>query len=209
MKKLIGLLFTLFFAIFQLQAAYLENVPVTLIQPNGDTLRCLATGDDYYHYLHDANGYTIMLNPTTGYYVYADKVGDKLVPTAYVAGSTNPQAVGLHPRLNITAEQWQAKRNAMMSAVTHHTNRNSRDANHGTMNNLVVFIKFSGDGAFSSSYSSIQNMFNDSSSTSSQSMYNYFKNASYNQLHITSSFYPAPNGNVIVAYEDKIGRAHV
>lgn len=208
MKKQIVFLLSLFFAIFQLQAAYLENVPMTLIQPNGDTLHCLATGDEYYHYLHDANGFTIMLNPATGYYVYADKIGDRLIPTDYVAGITNPQAVGLRPHLNISAEQWVAKRAAMTAQVMHPTNRNSRDNNHGTMNNLVVFIKFSGDGDFSSGYSTIQNMFNDSSTTTSQSMYNYFKNASYNQLFIKSYFYPAPNGNTIVAYEDSHPRSY-
>ena len=68
MKRLLLLVLFACSAIFA-QAAYLENVPVTLVQPNGDTLRCFATGDEFYHRLHDAQGFTIVQDHTTGYYV--------------------------------------------------------------------------------------------------------------------------------------------
>ena len=55
-------------------AAYLKDVPMTLTQPDGTILHCFASGDEYFNYLHDANGYTIMQHPKTGYYVYADKI---------------------------------------------------------------------------------------------------------------------------------------
>jgi M6 family metalloprotease-like protein len=52
-------------------AAYLQDVPVTVSQPNGDTLNCLASGDEFFNYLHDAHGNIIIQHPLTGYYTYA------------------------------------------------------------------------------------------------------------------------------------------
>ena len=49
MKKIIiFILFTLITTV--LCAAPLRNVPQTLIQPNGDTLRCFASGDEFFNY---------------------------------------------------------------------------------------------------------------------------------------------------------------
>ena len=95
MKKIIFILFWSLLFMPMTYAAYFENVPQTRVQPNGDTLHCFATGDEFFHRLHDADGYTIVLDPATGYYVYADKVHDELVPTTYVAGRTNPAEMGL------------------------------------------------------------------------------------------------------------------
>ena len=66
MKKLLSLLTFLLLTTSVMYAAFLRNVPCTLTQPNGTELRCFATGDEYYNYLHDERGYTIMLNPETG-----------------------------------------------------------------------------------------------------------------------------------------------
>jgi len=52
-------------------AAPLTDLPVSLTQPDGTTLHCLASGDERFNYLHDADGRLIMLNPADGYYVYA------------------------------------------------------------------------------------------------------------------------------------------
>jgi len=68
----------------------LRYVPQTLIQPNGDTVHCYASGDEYYHWLHDTLGYTITLNLKTKFWLYADKKGDELVPTDYIVGKCNP-----------------------------------------------------------------------------------------------------------------------
>ena len=51
--------------------AYLENIPVELTQPNGTIINCLTSGDEYYHYLHDNSGYTILQNQEDGFYYYA------------------------------------------------------------------------------------------------------------------------------------------
>ena len=89
MKKLLILLVACF-CIVNAHAAYLRNVPMTLNQPDGTVLHCFASGDEYFNYLHDSNGYTIMQHPETGYYVYAEKRDGKLVATNYVASICDP-----------------------------------------------------------------------------------------------------------------------
>ena len=84
--KRIALVIVAFFCFLYAHAAYLKDIPMTLTQPDGTILHCYASGDEYFNYLHDANGYTIMQHPVTGYYVYADKQEGKLVATKYIAG---------------------------------------------------------------------------------------------------------------------------
>ena len=63
MKRFLSLLAILCLSASMLYAAILKNVPQTFIQPDGTELSFFATGDDYYHYLHYANGYTIIHIP--------------------------------------------------------------------------------------------------------------------------------------------------
>ena len=86
-------------------AAPVTNMPVLRVQPNGDTLRCWVSGDEFFHRLHDADGYTIVQNVKTGMYVYAALENGVLVPTEYVPGRVNPAQVGLKPNLMPSAEE--------------------------------------------------------------------------------------------------------
>ena len=186
-------------------AAYLKNVPQTLVQPNGDTIHCFATGDEFYHRLHDADGYTIILDKSTGYYVYADKVGDQLVPTSHIAGRANPAAAGLTPNLSISAAQWRARRQQWEASTPTPSPTRAGERNHGHINNLVVFIRFADDDPFENDFSSVEAMFN-SSTPGYNSMYNYFKAATYDQLTITSTFYPTQSDTTILSYQDEHNR---
>ena len=182
-----------------MQAAYFSNVPYTLRQPNGDTLQCLITGDEFYHYLHDADGFTIVKNPQTGYYMYAEKVDGKVVPSRYVAGTVSPRSVGLAPGVRISAAEWQARRERMAVPAVDRAVPHRDETNHGTFNNLVIFIRFADDSDFDQSATDVNNMFN---SSDNLSLYKYYKTASYNQLEITSHLFPAPSGNTILSYQD-------
>ena len=59
----------IFFTIQVLTGAPLKDVPQTVIQPNGETLECFASGDEYHNWLHDENGFTIIQNKETGWSV--------------------------------------------------------------------------------------------------------------------------------------------
>lgn len=75
-------------------------------------------------------------------------------------------------------------------------------AQQGTMNNIVIFIRFSDDTSeIGTPLSTIDNMLNDSSATST-SMYSYFKQVSYNKLTVISHFFPTSSGNTVISYQD-------
>ncbi|MBR4146673.1 MAG: M6 family metalloprotease domain-containing protein [Bacteroidales bacterium] len=203
MKKLITLLMACF-CMINVHAAYLRNIPMTLTQPDGTVLHCFASGDEYFNYLHDENGFTIMQHPQTGYYVYAEKRDGKLVATNYVAGIYDPASKGLKPYALISPEEWMARRKAWEVPDERPKNR---DANHGTLNNISIFIRFSDDGEFTNTYSSIDNMFNDMS-TNGVSLRKYFQAASYGAIDIPTYFYPGHNGETIISYQDTYPRSY-
>ena len=86
-------------------AAPLKNIPVRLAQPDGQVIECFASGDEFYNYLHDANGFTIVKDEG-GYYCYAihDSLG-KVVASSYHVNSVDPSEVGLQPYVKISYER--------------------------------------------------------------------------------------------------------
>lgn len=207
MKKLFLLIINILLISFYCNAAYLTSIPRTVVQPNGDTLHCFITGDEFHHWLHDKDGYTIMQDPSTGYYVYATSDGTSLIPTTYIAGNVNPATVGLTPHQNITAERWQALRKQMQAYATIDEPAYKGEKNHGVFNDIVIFINFKGEDDFNAKFSEINQMCNDST-PDAVSMYNFFKQMSFNQLSLPSYFFPAPEGDIIKCYVDEHPRGY-
>jgi len=106
---ILTLFIAFFFSITGVFAAYLKDVPTRLVQPNGDTLRCYASGDEFYNYFHDEAGFTIIINDA-GYYMYAKYEGDQIIPSQFMAGTVNPAEVGLQPNVTISTHEYQARR---------------------------------------------------------------------------------------------------
>lgn len=214
MQKLRLLLF-IFLATFSLslQAAWIDNIPQTVTQPDGTVLECFATGDEFYNWLHDANGFTIIQDANNGFYTYATLVDGKLQPTALIAGKSDPSLAGLIPGINIPAEKMQALRSeflknhmpdpeAILGFNSPQSNRNT-----GTMNNLVVYIRFSDQDEFTEDTATYTNMFNNTTAGYS-SMLNYFRFASYDKLSIPSLFYPIPPEETVISYQDIYPRSY-
>lgn len=82
--------------------AYLTNVPVKVTQPDGEELKLFASGDEYYNWLHDKEGYTIIKDPKTGYYVYEIKKNGNLVPSDYLPDSDNPANANIPKNLKVS-----------------------------------------------------------------------------------------------------------
>jgi M6 family metalloprotease-like protein len=205
MKRLLCALLIGVFATFSLHAAYIENVPITVVQPNGDTLHCFATGDDFYQWLHDAKNYTIIQNVETGFFVYANLVNNELVPTELIPGEDQPEHSFLIPGLNIPVSKILQLREEMERPMIQ--NVQVRDnANIGNMNNVVVFIRFSEDDEYTQSFAEVNQKFNDSSTVNAVSVYNYVKNVSYNQMFVVSHYFPKPDGDQIFSYQDTFPR---
>ncbi len=172
-----------------LQAAFLKNIPQTLTQPNGTILHCFATGDEHRHWLHDASNYTIVQDQVTGYYVYATKSGSKLVATSFVAGVTNPVVVGLVSGASPDAQEIQ---NISRSSYRMPETKGTSGVNTtGTINNIVIFIRFADQAEFSEPASMYNSAFN---AEGSSSMMQYFREISGSQLTINTSLYPQSGG---------------
>ncbi|MEC7730527.1 MAG: hypothetical protein VX497_04495, partial [Candidatus Neomarinimicrobiota bacterium] len=65
---------------------WFHSIPRTIPLPDGSMLDCFITGDQYGRRLHDENDYTIVMNPTDGYFYYAIAVDGELVPSELMAG---------------------------------------------------------------------------------------------------------------------------
>ena len=90
MGKKLSMIFMFAFLSLLSYGAYLENYPIEIKQPNGEKIKCFITGDEFYNRLHDADGYTIIQNAENGYYYYAKKEGEELVPSD-IKAEDNPQ----------------------------------------------------------------------------------------------------------------------
>ena len=206
MKRFVLLIAACFCYIYGF-TAYLRDIPVTVTQPDGTVLHCFASGDEFFNYLHDKQGYTIIQHPVTGYYVYADKQDNKLVATDLIAGRTNPTAKNLMPHNLISSEEWTQRRKAWEAEHPRPKNRDGQP-NHGTLNNIAIFIRFSDEVEFVNSFSDINDMFNDLTGNYGKSMRSYFRAASYGAIDIPTTFYPGHNGENIISYQDTYPRSY-
>ena len=88
--RLLGIMLMLALFAVCLQAAYLTNMPLSLNQPDGSKLECFASGDEYHNWLHDGENYTIIPDPKTGYYCYAELSGGKVQASRLIVGRDLP-----------------------------------------------------------------------------------------------------------------------
>lgn len=209
MKKIISFLS---FALLMLTtiASPVKNLPVKLVQPQGDTVHCFVSGDEFYHRMHDANDYTIVKNVQTGEFVYAALEHGLLVPTAYRPGIVNPALVGLKPGLLPDAKELERIHAAWKVPAEYRLLEGKTSGlNHGVLNNLVIFIRFSDEAAYDSvPFAQINAMFNDSTE-GAVSMYSFYRHSSYHNISIPTYFYPTPSASgEILSYQDSFPRAY-
>ncbi|NWG00805.1 MAG: M6 family metalloprotease domain-containing protein [Thermoanaerobaculaceae bacterium] len=184
-------------------AAYLENVPQTLEQPDGTLVECFASGDEFYHWLHDADGFVIIRDPQSWEFVYADKVDGRLVPTPCRAGSCDPRTVGLQPNLRPDPAFVQARVARM--AVPEPAGAPQAAPRFSTLTNLVIFVRFADQTEFPTSLATYEQIHN---APEGNSVYAYFKEASYGRTLVSSAFFPVSTGSAVVSYQDPNPRGY-
>ncbi len=83
----------------------------TFTQPDGTALRVRGWGDQYHAVFETLNGYTVVEDPATGFYQYADVSadGDDLIPTGARPRLVNPQNLGLKPGNRVSRAAAKAK----------------------------------------------------------------------------------------------------
>ena len=102
---ILSTLIVLVAAVGCLLAAPLKNVPVTVVQPNGAIVKCFASGDEYYNWLHDQNNYTIVQDEQNGYYTYAVISDGALTSSQYIVGQSDPELLRLAKGVRLPAPQ--------------------------------------------------------------------------------------------------------
>jgi len=185
-----------------LSGAYLRFVPVSLSQPDGSKPELFATGDEYYNWLHDKDGFTVKQNDA-GWYVYLDRQDkDELVFTSWVAGRDNPAAKGLQPWTNLSPTRMGEIRKQASAQLR--LSDSGRAPTSGTLNNLAIFIRFSDQSEYTQNISTYNAMFN---GTTGNTMQSYFWEVSYNTLNIPTTYYPAP-ATTVISWQDSHPRAY-
>ena len=184
-----------------LMGALLYDVPVELQQPDGTTLHCFASGDEYYSRLHDGGGYTITQSNEDGFYYYALLENSDIVPSTFRADQTQDLTrAGISPRIMIPKEEYLAIRDRWWDGVE------TRDApTTGIVNNLNVFIRFADEEEFGNARSYYDGYFNNEDGPS---MKDYFYEVSYEMLTVNTIHYPMSDMDSNLSYQDEYPRSY-
>lgn len=207
MKRFLSLVL-LIIIVMPLWAAWLNKTPVTIKQADGTELNVFATGDEFYNWIHDEKGHTLLLDEE-GYLAYAILRGEDLVASKFRIGQVEPSSVGIYPGINIPSTKMEKIR---LSALEYTQEMEQKagmtksitDA-EGILNNLVVYIRFADQNDFAIDTSLYLNMFN-KNEEGYNSMYNYFQMVSYGNLFVSSTAYPVPEDNMVISYVDDHNR---
>src|SRR5262249_43151947 len=83
----------------------------TFTQPDGTALRVRGWGDQHHAVFETLNGYTVVEDPATGFYQYADVSpdGDDLIPTGARPRLVNPKNLGLKQGVRVSRAAAKAK----------------------------------------------------------------------------------------------------
>lgn len=207
MKRVLSLLLLIFIAV-PLWAAWLNKVPITIKQADGTELNVFTTGDEYYNWVHDAHGYTLLLDKE-GYLAYAILQDSDLVASKYRVGQINPSSVGIYPEINISSSKMEKIRSSALQKTKDLEQKSGfktvTSPAEGDLNNIVVYIRFADQSNFAIDTSLYLDMFNKDEEEYS-SMFNYFQMVSYGNLFVTSTAYPIPEDNMVISYDDQYNR---
>lgn len=179
----------------QIFSAYLKNVPQSITQPDGSIINCFSSGDEFYNWVHDEEGYTIVMNQEDGYCYYASS---NMLPSEYRVNSINPNLLNLSKWIKITDNEYALKKKKYFDDVE------TRDCpTTGTVNNINVFIRFADEEEFGGTASYYDEPF---SKEEGPSMRHYFNEVSYNSLDVITNHFPLANDEIVVSYQDQYPR---
>lgn len=179
-------------------AANFTFLSYTVKQPDGTTINCFVSGDEYFNWLHNQDGYTIIQAPD-GYYYWGIASGDSVVPTAFLADKTDPAQIGLAKWAKISL----ARYNERKAFYALNTDQSEKAPHTGTMNNLAVYIRFNDDIEFTSTRQMYDNKFN---LPTGQSLKSYYSEVSYETFNLSTTHYPECAMTTNLSYQDTHNR---
>ncbi|MBO3446796.1 M6 family metalloprotease domain-containing protein, partial [Clostridium botulinum] len=192
----------------KVSAAPIKDAEVKLTQPDGQVVQCYASGDEFYNYLHDSNGRAIVKDEKTGYYVYGKYVKNKVQPSRERVTKSNIETlkqIDADSRVNMKDVKAPKNEIEKQREFLNANNPIQRTKNIGQLNNIVIFIKFSDQDEITRDFSTYNKQFN---SKNQASLNNYYKEVSYNELDVNTTFYPKPNGDKVLSYTDSHPRSY-
>jgi M6 family metalloprotease-like protein len=149
--------------------------PFTLTQPDGTQFQVRMVGDEWSNALQTLDGFTVLRNDATGFWVYADRTADgALVQSALPVGSDTPVALARNARPNRAPTAPATEERAVTNAVV------------GPRSLLVILVQFSNLTALTSPAAWQSRFFG-----ASNSVKHHYAVSSYNILNIT----PASESN--------------
>ncbi|MGE0077829.1 MAG: M6 family metalloprotease domain-containing protein [Bacteroidales bacterium] len=186
MKKFL-LLFLLSVSLCSIKAAPFKFLPYKITQPSGEVIECFVSGDEFFNWIHDKDGYTI-IQGSDGYFYYAtQKVGEKISPSSFVVGKTNPEKLGIKKWIKISARDYESRKKRYDIPSSEKSAGLAKAPHTGTLNNIVIYIKFADDAEIQKTRESYDNIMN---STTAYSLKSYYNEVSYGNLSINSTHYP-------------------
>jgi len=155
-------------------------IEVRLTQPDGTTLGVMPFGDEWYNG-YEYQGYTILLDPTSNYWVYAQSTkSGQLVPGPWRVGlDTPPTDLPQHLRDQQALQS--------MPAVAAHISPNAWAGVSGTQRVLVILTDFTPSTSRGTTEAQWNQLFFDTT-PGAKSVRNYYSQASFSKFDLA----PAP-----------------
>ena len=173
---------------YSVNAAPLYFEPVTKILPDGTVIKMFVSGDEFFNYLHDTNGFPVG-HGDDGYYYYLIQNIDNFVFTAFRVGTVDPKTIPGIKTVSIPS-YISAKRKAYQKQMDEFSALNGVrpiSKSSGVFNNLVIYIRFKDEPVFSVTRSVYDTRLNGLTGTSLRV---YYREVSYNKLDMISYSYP-------------------
>lgn len=192
----------------QMYSANFINFETKITQPNGTTITCLASGDEFYNRLHDSNGYTIVQGQD-GWYYYADKnLKGEVIPSTYKVGEVNPETTSLLKNIKISKAKYDEKVYSYLNPLKTRSNELITKAPaNGSFNNIVIYIRFADDAGMTNIRQDYIDLF-EGEGLSNYSVKEYFQEVSYNQLTVNAYHFPTCIPSVNLSYQDAYNRGY-
>ncbi|MCK9254194.1 MAG: M6 family metalloprotease domain-containing protein, partial [Bacteroidales bacterium] len=140
-----------------------------------------------------------------GWFYYAEKEKDIILPSQYLVNSVNPEQIGLQKWVKISKKEYNKRKDLMFAEVNSLKSGPAKSPHSGDLNNICIYIRFADDTEFTTNRQSYDNKFN---SLTSESLKSYYKEVSYDMLNINTSHYPECNMNTNLSYQDSHNRKY-
>ena len=201
-KSLMSLIFSIMFSFMcmtNVYAVWLQDMLVILTQPDNTIINVYQSGDEFHNWVHDENGFTIILDSITGYWSWAIAENGSLISTGFPIHLHSPQSRSLSPGENISNEKYLELRADFDEEMN---DRSSIPPHTGIINSITIFIRFSDQTEFPENYAFYDNKLNGQGS-GVNSLHQYFYASSFGNLYLNSPIYPQ---NVLVSYQSEYPR---